>query len=401
MFMIWMRKIFWILFLILSCTSFNEQFDNIINGGKIRPLGMVLNASQISPGDTLVAQNYFYKPFEVSHSTIWSVALVYDDFGIVIPLADSLYQILGEQNADSLKIIFNKSPNHLIQAVPPNILNFLQVDSSSSFLNLNQFTDDQKALVEILGIDTSSPQSFYSSAFEILDSLDTIPSVLASWVVGTSFSVRLTAKIFTDDFSVQVRKKVAVNYISKLEDNALYLNTKPIVDTIFILQARGDFSDLKSVPNDLRDTFFFNDYLRMSYTGVYPGDVEPYSDVLRVLNGFTYFLFVKKEGKLQEYISPKGDTLEETLKFNWLYTNVDPPGDDWNNYITLTEVVNGISESERGDGGKQGSNIVKLNLPQNKDIFRFHLYLYISDIREGAVSSQSDFVRVSGSLQYF
>jgi hypothetical protein len=351
--------------LLMSCADFPETYENVIEGQKIRPFATVLNPPEAAPGDTVEVFLHLYDA-DKEYSAEWTLQLDYtvDNYAYLSSAGKNL-------NLDSMKIPIPDSDAdgrlHFRFVVPRGEHNPFYHSPLVPEIQVpaGEISSETRELLESSGIEVAEKGLTSRSLVEYLDERETVPAEFAPLANEMIALIRLNAKIKSEDFELDVDKRLTVRYSNRLESGGS-INSNPALNSIGIITVKKKgINEPEKISGFEADTQYFS----TNAASLNSGDPLPV-DTFLIKKDWSYFLIADTGGAAQRYVSPSGKTHSEHLFYQWFYTNLDETGADWDELI------------EVGDGDSDPSlPVVTLKVPKDRGMKNFMIRVSVGDWR--------------------
>lgn len=374
----------------LGCAEFPEKYENVIDGGKIRPFAIVLEPPEAAPGDTVRVQLKMYDGGK-SYSVAWELALNYQvNQGATSSPFPRVTEIVNMETSGR-KFDVSEDGLEFSFVVPTGDRNPLRLtDLSPDILKAeNEISPDEKTELRKLGIASLDGGLRKADLIDALDVSDSVANNLSPMVDGLTALVLLKARVSSPGFELDVTKTLSVRYSNRLESGGYLsnVNRNPVIDSIGLIHVHaGGITRFEEIGKHRSDTVF----LATSSEN----HLEPAAfDTLKIVPGHSYFMISATSGAEQPYRSPGGMTHPEQLFFQWFYTNLDDTGSDWDDLIRLDNADRPVNQP-----------VVPLKFPKPGIGLRyFAIRATVGDSRPEwgvMVSTGLDYKAVHGYIEY-
>ncbi len=382
-------------FSLTSCGTFSSTFENVIDNGVFRPLGISVEQSDISPGKTIKAQLHLFNSNR-SYEIQWQLQVFIPGINNNAPIFDyplDLLTINRDNNLNTIEFLIPDFGNFHPFLRVNNALKFFEIEQQ--FFNLKQASTSEIEALKQIGIVNDSN---FNRTITILDSIPVLPSEISNWINQNLIQFQLTAIVSEVDFNLEITKNIVIRYSEKIDKTSKTNNTNESaeISTIsLIVVSKPDIkdpNDLKNLNDSLIDTIFFS---RNKFNS--NNNIETQIDTISVdPEQKSYFLLANSPSP-QDYIDTTGAIKQEVFHYFWFVTHVNPPGVDWDNYIRFEAPNFDVPNSK---GFKE---IVSVQIPsKNTNIREFKFHLYLQDSRNNTYNEVpgASFLDVAGYLKY-
>jgi hypothetical protein len=363
---------------LLACTPFPDKYENIVEGQKMRPFGIVCEPPEAAPGDTVTVRLFCYIPPAESPAIHWQVAL---DYGNDIYGAEYSRR---KVSLDSLMLPGGR-PDNFQFVVPESAL--LYSSETSLLLQDTVYNSNRYSVAAIDSIlKQAAPSREIPAAALLPPPLDQMPDLPELVVDNIACRLQVIAQLRAG-ISLDVTKLLRVRYSRSF--NTSNINKNPVINWMGIVAVR-------------RPNLFGPDSIGMfGYTIqylYYPGHPSSVADTVIIDSGISYFAAADTSGpgdnmQKYHYFSLKDQVVKidsEQLSFDWFYTNEDFAEGMVADSLILLMPRGPVSAMER------------LLTPVDTAMHRFTLHTMARDVRwnDFLCTTGADFVSASGYFVY-
>jgi hypothetical protein len=280
----------------VSCTNFPTPFENIVADQKLRPLGVVCDPPEASPGDTVAVRLYYYDPPGDTPTVHWTAAL---DYGTDLRGSSYENHIVS---LDSL-MLPGGMPDTFRFRVPDSVFFY-----STQLSEIVKNPSVNPSRLTVAGVD---------SLLKTAAQLRLTSPHLVGLADNFSCKIKLRAHM-TSTISLDVTMLLRIRYSDKFKSPDV--NKNPSLNWIGILKvAKPNFNKLDSLST-------YGAQLQYLFNKDHPDSVR---DTVTVDSGYTYFVAADSgagERQIYRYLSLSDNSEHvdtESFNYSWFYSNLD------------------------------------------------------------------------------